>query len=77
MIIGYRTNLADALEESGKVPAVTHVSNMQRSEEYRTLSRRIKYTGDKFSKPGTTLVTEKQTDSRTLEITEKYHYRRL
>ena len=44
---------------------------MQRIEEYRTLSRRIKYIEGKFSKPGTTLVTQQQTHSSTLEITDK------
>ena len=37
--IEYRTNLADALEDSEKVPAATHVKNMQRREEYRALTR--------------------------------------
>ena len=43
------TNLAHALEEAGKGPAATHIINMQRIEEYRTLARRIKYTKGKFS----------------------------
>ena len=44
---------------------------MQRREEDRTLSRLIKYIKEKFSKPGTTLVTQQQNDGRTLEITDK------
>ena len=39
----YRTNLDNALEEAGKGPAAMYVCNMQRREEYCTLSRRIKY----------------------------------
>ena len=48
-----------------------HVRNMQRREEDRTLARRIKYIEGKFRKPGTTLVTQQQTDGRTLETTVK------
>ena len=44
---------------------------MQRIEEYRTLSRRIKYIKGKFMKPDTILVTKQQTDGSTLETTEK------
>ena len=43
---------------------------MQRREDL-TLARYIKYTKDKFSKSGTTLVTQQQTDGSTLEITDK------
>ena len=54
-----------------------HVHNVQRREEERTLARWIKYINGKFKKAGTTLVTEQQNYSNTLEITEKKHYRRL
>ena len=48
-----------------------HVHNVQRREEERTLARQIKYINGKFKKAGTTLVTEQQNYSNTLEITEK------
>ena len=41
LIIEYRTNLADALEDSGKGPAATDIRNMQRREEDHTLSRQV------------------------------------
>ena len=41
--IEYRTNLTDTLEEAGKVPAATHIRNIQRREYYFTLDTRIKY----------------------------------
>ena len=44
---------------------------MQRIEEDSTLTRRIKYIEGEFKKPGTTLVTQQQTNGRTLEITDK------
>ena len=44
---------------------------MQRREEDHTISRQIKYTEGKFRKLGTTLVTQQQTNGRTLEITYK------
>ena len=46
-------------------------------EEYLILDIQIKYIEGKLRKPGTTLVTQQQTDSSTLEITEKFHRRRL
>ena len=69
--IEYCNNLVDAIEEAGKGPAATHVRNIQRREEDRTLARRIKYTERKFRKLGTDLFTQNQTDGRTLEITDK------
>ena len=69
--IKYRTNLTDVLEVAGINPAATHVSNMQRREEYHTIARRIKYTEGKFGKPGITIFTQQQTDGRTMEITDK------
>ena len=47
------------------------VCNIQRREEDLTLARRIKHIEDTFSKPGTTLVTQQQTNGSTLEITYK------
>ena len=44
---------------------------MQIIEEDRTLAIQIKYIKGKLSKPGTTLVTQQQTDGRALEITDK------
>ena len=69
--IEYCTILSDALEGAGKGQAATHIHNMQRRDEYRTLSRRVKYTKDKFRKPGTTVVTKQRTDGIQLEITDK------
>ena len=44
---------------------------MQSIEEDLTLSRRINYIKGKFSKPGTTLFTQQQTDGSKLKTTEK------
>ena len=71
MIIKYHTNIFDALDEAGKGSATTHIRNMQKIEEHRTLARRIKYTKVKSKKPGTTFVTKQQTDGSRLEITDK------
>ena len=71
--IEYCTNLANALYVAGEDPAATHVHNIQRREEDHTISRRKKYIEGILRKPGTTLVTQQQTDSSTLEITEIYH----
>ena len=40
--IEYRTNVTDTQVEAGKGPASMHVHNIQRREEYQTLTRRIK-----------------------------------
>ena len=69
--IEYRTNIVNAIEEVGKVPAATHVRNIQRREEDRILARSIKYIKGKFRKPGTTFVTQQQTDGNILEIPDK------
>ena len=60
LIIEYSNILTDAQEEAGKVTPSTHVNNMQRREECHTLARRIKYIKGKFSKTGTTLVTQQK-----------------
>ena len=64
--IEYHTNLVDALEEAGKVPAAMHIRNMQWREEDPTQARHIKYIEVKFRKSGTIFVTQQQTDSITL-----------
>ena len=64
--IEYRTNIGGALEEAIKGPSATHIRNMKRIEELLTLDRNIKYIEGKFSKPGTTFITQQQTDGSTL-----------
>ena len=56
--MNYRTNLADALQEAGKVTSAMHIRNMQRMQEYFTLPRRIKYIEVESKNLGTTLVTQ-------------------
>ena len=56
--IKYHTNLVIALEEAGKFPEDTHISNMKRREEYPTLDRRIKYIEGNLRKPGTSFVIQ-------------------
>ena len=48
-----------------------HIHNIQVREEDCTLAKRIKYIKGKFSKSGTNFVTQQQTDSSTLKITDK------
>ena len=54
------TNIADALQEAGKVPADMHLRNMKLNKEYHTLDIGMKCIEGKFSKSGTTFVTQKQ-----------------
>ena len=75
--IEYRTNPAYSLEEEGKGPASTNIRNIQRREEDHTRARRIKYIEGKFRKPGTTFVTQQQTNGSTLKNIEKNHWRKL
>ena len=48
-----------------------HIRNTKRRKEDRTLPRLIKYIKGKFRKPVTNLVTQKETNNKALDITDK------
>jgi exonuclease III len=67
----YRHRLALAKEEEDNIPAATHVRNLIRQENTRSLFRRIRYLEKKMTNLSTSRITVTSSNGQEQEITQR------